>query len=74
MLESFPKFYTACVARIEVVVLINCNWVRAGGVEKAQKGYCMLGSLGRDRAFCSVSRQCSLCHDMVLRLHAVAGS
>ena len=38
--------------------------MRVGGAEKAQKGYCTLGSLGRDkdvlsreRAFGSVSRQ-----------------
>ena len=56
-------------------------WVRAGGIEKAQKGYCMLGSLGRDRDFPghdrasgSVPRHGSLCRDMVLRLQAVAGS
>ena len=30
--------------------------MRAGGVEKAQKGYCMLGSLGCDRVSGSMSR------------------
>ena len=40
--------------------------MRVGGAEKAKKGYCMLGSLGRDRDFPG--------HDMVLRLQAIAGS
>ena len=48
--------------------------MRGGGAEKGQKGYCMLDSLGRNKASGSVSRHGSLCRDMVLKLQAVAGS
>ena len=51
VLESFPRFYIVCITCIQVVIWNQCNWVRVEGVEKAQKDYCTLVSLGRDRVF-----------------------
>ena len=48
--------------------------MRDGGAEKAQIGYCMRGSMGRDRDFQVATELLVICRDMVPKLQVVVGS
>ena len=53
VLDSFPRFQSACRISIEFVVLNGMYWERAGsaGREEEEGGYCPFLGFDRDKEF-----------------------